>query len=98
VSDGSILAMSGKGDYNWMNNSFDFIFNTHYLKDVLSLPKPFDFDILGGIFAPVSTVMKGRLTGNLDDYSWQLENVRKIKDLIKTIPNALLYPFKKLFD
>ena len=81
-----------------MKENFNFEFNTHYLKSVLSLPKPLDFDLLKPVFGPVSTVMKGRLTGNLDEYNWELENVRKIKDLIKTIPNALLYPFKKLFD
>ena len=82
ISDGSILALSGNGEYDWQDNSFNFLFNTHYLKSILTLPKPLNFDLLSPIFSPVSTVMKGRLTGDLDEYKWQLESFRKIKDFI----------------
>ena len=98
ISDGSLLALSGKGEYDWQSENFDFIFNTHYLKSLLTLPKPFNFDVLSVIFSPVSTVMTGRLSGNFEKYKWELENLRKVKDFILNIPNALLNPIKKLFD
>ncbi|NQZ57974.1 MAG: hypothetical protein HRT88_10985 [Lentisphaeraceae bacterium] len=98
LTDGSLIALSGDGTYDWLHNTIDYNVNTHYLKKILAFPKPFDFDLLSPIFTPLSLVMKGHLSGTPDKWSWKLQNIKKATDFISDIPKALLYPIRKIFN
>ena len=98
LTDGSLIALSGDGTYDWLHNTIDYNVNTHYLKKILAFQTPFAFDLLSPIFTPLSLVMKGHLSGTPDKWSWKLQNIKKATDFISDIPKALLYPIRKIFN
>jgi hypothetical protein len=96
-TDGSLLALSGDGNFNWGDTSYEFNIKTHYLKSVLVLPRPINVDILKGIFSPFSVLAKAKVTGKGNDWEWDIDVMKNLGDSIKNIPSAILAPFKKLF-
>ena len=97
-TDGSLLALSGDGMYNWGDQSYNFNINTHYLKSILVLPRPFNVDILKEVFSPLSVLAKAQVKGKGNEWKWKIDVMKNIGNSIKNIPSKLLSPFKKFFD
>ncbi|WDE96030.1 hypothetical protein PQO03_09920 [Lentisphaera profundi] len=93
-SDGKLVALSGDGWFDWGQTMYSFNINTHYLKDILTLPKPLNVDILKTLFSPLSVLMKAEVRGNKDDYEWTINSMSNLKKSINRTPSRLLNIFK----
>ena len=94
-SDGKLIALSGKGWYDWGQTMYMFNINTHYLKDILRLPKPINIDLLKTLFSPLSVLVKAEVRGNKDGYEWKINSMDNFKNSIKKGPSSLFNLFKK---
>ena len=93
-SDRKLIALSGKGWYDWGQTMYMFNINTHYLKDILRLPKPINVDILKTLFSPLSVLVKAEVKGNKDGYEWEINSMDNFKNSIKKGPSSIFNLFK----
>ena len=79
-TDGSIIALAGKGAYRWSDGAYHFELLTSYLKGAVA---PFGLDLLSGLFSPVTSVMKASVTGSPGKMEWSFDRVDDFLDLFR---------------
>lgn len=71
-TDGTVVALTGSGEYNLRNNQMDFLVSGQFLKN---------FSIINWLLRPLSWAFKAELVGKPDDYEWHLRSGwRKLED------------------
>ncbi|EDM25173.1 hypothetical protein LNTAR_24646 [Lentisphaera araneosa HTCC2155] len=93
-SDGKLIALSGEGWFDWRQTMYLFNINTHYLKGILTLPKPLNVDILKGLFSPLSVLVKAEVRGDKNGYEWTINSMDNFKKSINGTPSRFFNIFK----
>ncbi|MDD7983613.1 hypothetical protein PQO01_01445 [Lentisphaera marina] len=93
-SDGKLIALSGKGWFDWRQTMYFFNINTHYLKDILTLPKPLNVDILKTLFSPLSVLVQAEVRGDRNGYEWTINSMDNFKKSINRTPSRFMNIFK----
>lgn len=64
-SDGGIVALSARGNYNFQRNEFDLRFRAELLRSILP------FETIPTLLYPFSRALERRLIGKFSDYRWE---------------------------
>ena len=71
-TDGTVVALSGSGEYDLEDKQMDFLISGHFLKGL---------SIINWLLRPLSWAFKAELVGKPDDYQWHLRSGwRKLED------------------
>lgn len=71
-TDGTVVALSGSGEYDLEEKQMDFLISGHFLKGL---------SIINWLLRPLSWAFKAELVGKPDDYQWHLRSGwRKLED------------------
>jgi len=74
-TDGSIIALSGEGDYYWTNKNYEFKVQAKVLKNALP------FKLMSYALSPLTWFFEARLVGTGSDNKW--ESTRTYKELFR---------------
>ena len=71
-TDGTVVALSGSGEYDLEEKQMDFLISGHFLKNL---------SIINWLLRPLSWAFKAELVGKPSDYNWHLRSGwRKLED------------------
>ena len=71
-TNGTVVALSGSGEYDLEENQMDFLISGHFLKNL---------SIINWLLRPLSWAFKAELVGKPNDYEWHLRSGwRKLED------------------
>ena len=96
ASNGKLIAFDATGFYNWRTTAIKYDINVHYLNNIFTLPKPFNYDIVSKVISNASGISKAMVSGTVAKPKWKVVYLSSMKSFLSKIKDTVLLPFQML--